>query len=61
MRILPCLMGWAIVVLSSAVVVFNLIEFGDGHLLPGGHISLWLVAGVAGLPGGAMLIGSTYS
>lgn len=53
------LTGWAIVMLSSAVVVLNLImEFSDLHLLPGGHSQMWLAAGVIGLLGGAMLIGS---
>lgn len=55
------LMGWAIVMLGGVVVVVNLVmEFSDLRLLPGGHSPLWLVAGVAGLLGGAMLIGSRY-
>ncbi len=41
-------------------MVLSLVEIGGGHLLSGGHTPLWLVAGVAGVPGGAMLIGSTH-
>lgn len=53
------LTGWAIVMLSGAVVVLNLVmEFSDLHLLPGGHSQLWFAAGVTGLLGGVMLIGS---
>lgn len=54
------LTGWAINILSSAIMVLSLVELGGGHLLPGGHTPLWLVAGVAGVLGGAMLIGSTH-
>ena len=54
------LTGWAIVMLSSVIMVLSLVEFGDVHLLPGAHTPLWLVAGIAGLVGGSMLIGSTY-
>ncbi len=53
--------GWAIIMLSGAIMVLNLIEFGEVHLLPGGHTPLWFATGVAGLVGGAMLIGSTQS
>ncbi len=52
--------GWATVIPSSAIMVLSLVEIGGGHLLSGGHTPLWLVAGVAGVPGGAMLIGSTH-
>ena len=53
------LTGWAIIMLSSAIMVLSLIELGDLHLLPGAHTPLWLAAGVAGLVGGALLTGST--
>ncbi|HJT05257.1 MAG TPA: hypothetical protein VJ757_16770 [Pseudonocardiaceae bacterium] len=53
------LTGWAMIMLSSMIMVLDLVELGDAHLLPGGHTPLWLVAGVAGLLGGSMLIGST--
>ncbi|MGH3764825.1 MAG: hypothetical protein ACRDTX_06705 [Pseudonocardiaceae bacterium] len=54
------LTGWAIIMLSSSIMILSLIEFGGGHLLPGAHTPLWFVAEVAGLLGGAMLIGSTH-
>lgn len=53
------LTGWAIIMLGSAIMVLNLVKLGELHLLPGGHTPLWLAAGVAGLLGGSMLIGST--
>ena len=54
------LSGWAIITLSSVIMVLDIIQFGDGHLLPGAHSPLWLAVGVVGLLGGARLIGSTY-